>query len=200
MLIGLDFDNTIVSYDTLFHKVATEKNVIPETVPVNKVAVRDHLRKTNQEYIWTEMQGYVYGKRMDEAEAYPGVIEFIRNAKKKGHQLCIVSHKTRYPFLGEQYDLYAAAIQWITHHLTIDEQPLFHEDNYFFEPTKDEKVKRIAACACDVYIDDLPEILQNGYFPASCRRILFDPEKHHVQGVKEIDTMHSWKQIEASLL
>ena len=28
MIFGLDFDNTIVSYDSLFHKVAVELNLI----------------------------------------------------------------------------------------------------------------------------------------------------------------------------
>ena len=29
MRIGIDFDNTIVSYDTLFHKVAVEQGAVP---------------------------------------------------------------------------------------------------------------------------------------------------------------------------
>ena len=44
MRIGLDFDNTIVSYDALFHRVAREQDVVPANTPVNKIAVRDHLR------------------------------------------------------------------------------------------------------------------------------------------------------------
>ena len=48
MLIGLDFDNTIVSYDALFYKVAIEQKVVPASLPVNKVAVRDHLRSINK--------------------------------------------------------------------------------------------------------------------------------------------------------
>ena len=88
MLIGIDFDNTIVSYDTLFHKVAREQGVVPDTTPQNKVAVRDHLRTIGKEDVWTEMQGYVYGARMEEAEAYPGVIDFFRWARAFGLPLC----------------------------------------------------------------------------------------------------------------
>ena len=44
MLVGVDFDNTIVSYDALFWNVALEKKLIPESVPPVKNAVRDHLR------------------------------------------------------------------------------------------------------------------------------------------------------------
>ena len=32
---------------------------------------------------------------------------------------------------------------------------------------------------CDFYIDDLPEILQNQFFPSSCHKILFDPESNY---------------------
>ncbi len=109
MRIGLDFDNTIVSYDQLFHKVALEKSLISHEVPINKVAVRDHLRHTNQEDAWTEMQGYVYGARMNEAIAYPGLKEALHAIKNGGHELFIVSHKTQYPYAGKRYDLHAAS-------------------------------------------------------------------------------------------
>src|SRR5579862_1715508 len=121
MRIGIDFDNTIVSYDALFHKVACERDLIPPDTPVNKVAVRDHLRRIGKEELWTELQGYVYGARMDEALAYPGVIEFLSGAAAAGHELAIVSHKTRHPFLGPQYDLHAAARRWVERHLRQDE-------------------------------------------------------------------------------
>jgi len=72
MRIGIDFDNTLVRYDALFHRVALEEGLIPAGLPVNKNAVRDHLRAQGIEARWTEMQGTVYGARMAEAEAFPG--------------------------------------------------------------------------------------------------------------------------------
>jgi hypothetical protein len=179
MRIGLDFDNTIVSYDALFHKVAREQNVVPPDTPVNKVAVRDYLRRIGREEVWTEMQGYVYGARMDEAQAYPGAIEFLRWASHAGHVLAIVSHKTKHPFLGPQYDLHAAARAWVEQHLSENGNPLIPPGQVFFELTKEEKLARIGDFGCDVFLDDLPEILQAIEFPASTRRILFDPEGHH---------------------
>jgi len=179
MRIGLDFDNTIVSYDSLFHRVALEQGAIPASTPVNKLAVRDYLRKIDQEDRWTEMQGYVYGARMDEAEAYPGVINFIRAARDAGHTLAIMSHKTRHPFMGPQYDLHSAARNWIAHHLQEDGEALIPTAQVFFELTKQEKIARIADFGCDVFIDDLPEILLAADFPKETERFLFDPEEHH---------------------
>ncbi len=201
MLIGFDFDNTIVSYDALFHKVAVEQKVVPATIDVNKVAVRNYLRNMDKENIWTEMQGYVYGERMQEASPFEGVIGFIAEARKQGHELRIVSHKTRFPFMGPQYDLHASAIKWIETHLWQDGIPLFSSDQYFFEQTKDEKIDRITSCGCEVYIDDLPEILLHKHFPETTVKYLFDPEKHHTgENFPALKPVHSWEQLRRELL
>lgn len=194
MLIGIDFDNTIVSYDGLFHKVAVEQGVIPATTPTNKVAVRDHLRAIGKEDIWTEMQGYVYGKRMSEAAAYPGAIEFFRWARATGVPLCIVSHKTRHPFIGPQYDLHQAAHGWIETHLGAGQGALVSPELVFFELTKEAKWGRIAATGCDWFIDDLPEILLAPAFPAKSSRLLFDPEAHHADEAALL-RMENWDDI-----
>ena len=67
MKIGVDFDNTIVSYDKVFHKVALEQSLIKSNLNISKIAVRDYLREQGQNNIWTELQGYVYGERMLDA-------------------------------------------------------------------------------------------------------------------------------------
>ena len=196
MRIGIDFDNTIVSYDALFHKVAREQDLVPANTPVNKLAVRDLLRKTGRENQWTEMQGYVYGARMNEAEAYPGVINFMQAASNAGHTLAIISHKTRHPFLGKQYDLHAAAYAWINQHLLKDDKLLISESKIFFECTKPEKIVRITASQCNVFIDDLPEILQAEGFSPVTERILFDPEQHHQDKIMPgIKSFRNWADI-----
>jgi len=196
MRVGFDFDNTIVSYDALFHKVALEQSLVPPQTPVSKVAVRDYLRKVDREHEWTEMQGYVYGSRMAEAAAYPGVVEFIQMLRDRGIDVLIISHKTKFPFLGPKYDLHAAAADWISASLSDSKGPLFASDRVFFELTKEEKIARIAACACDYFIDDLPEILQMSGFPADTGRLLFDPEKSH-DDQEAFKKFGSWQEIRA---
>lgn len=194
MLIGIDFDNTIVSYDTLFHKVAIEQGVVPGATPRTKVAVRDHLRAIGKEDIWTEMQGYVYGARMGEAEAYPGAIDFLRWARAAHVPVCVVSHKTLHPFIGPKYDLHQAARGWIDTHLLDEQGALVAPDRVFFELTKEAKWSRIAAAGCDSFIDDLPEILLAPAFPQGVSRILFDPEGHHTAEA-ELPRMVNWGDI-----
>jgi len=176
MIIGVDFDNTIVSYDALFHKVATEQELVPASIPRNKTAVRDWLRQQDREDEWTRLQGEVYGARMAEAEIYTGVRDFFQQAQSSGSTLYIISHKTKYPFLGDKHDLHAAARQWL------EAQGFFSDTGWglprecvFFELTKEEKIARISACGCHVFIDDLPEILSAPDMPTDLARILFDP-------------------------
>lgn len=193
MIIGLDFDNTIVSYDELFFKVAREQSVVPADTAPTKVAVRDYLRSIDRESVWTEMQGYVYGARMKEAAAYPGVLEFLRWARKADHVVTIVSHKTKHPFLGVQYDLHKAARGWVEQHLNPEGQPLISADRIFFELTKPEKLARISRLNCDVFLDDLPEILNADDFPLTTRPILFDPGNHHPEhSLPNGAVVHSW--------
>ncbi|MBB3212999.1 hypothetical protein FHW67_002287 [Herbaspirillum sp. Sphag1AN] len=194
MRIGLDFDNTIVSYDSLFHAVAVEKSLVPAQTPVSKVEVRDYLRAVGNEPAWTELQGYVYGARMDQAEAYPGFVEFVHAARENNVELVIVSHKTKYPFLGPQYDLHAAAGGWIASALRDDKGSFFPDGSVFFELTKEAKIARIAACRCDYFIDDLPEILRMPGFPVDTGRLLFDPEQCH--GTDDVTARFgSWYEI-----
>lgn len=198
MRIGLDFDNTIVSYDALFHRVAVEQGAVPADLPVSKLAIRDYLRRQDREDIWTEMQGYVYGARMNEALAYPGVIEFLCWARDEGLNVSIISHKTRYPYTGPRYDLHRAAYEWVSIHLEDGGRPLVEPEAVFFELTKEEKIARIGAVGCDYYIDDLPEILLDREFPAATRGILFDPEGHH-ENAAALFRMGSWDEIKTHL-
>jgi hypothetical protein len=179
MRVGLDFDNTIVSYDSLFHKVASEAGWIPPGFPVSKVEVRDHLRRIDQEAAWTEMQGYVYGARMAEAQAYPGLKEFLAWARTAGLAVLIISHKTRHPFLGPKYDLHEAARGWIAASLQDGTEPLVKPGDVFFESTQEDKMQRIRERRCDLYVDDLPEVLLAPGFPRATEPLLFDPEGHH---------------------
>lgn len=168
MLIGVDFDNTIVSYDTLFHRVAADRGLIPASLPASKRAVRDYLREAGREDAWTEMQGEVYGARLDEAEPFPGVLDFFRACRANELAVVIVSHKTRHPYRGESYDLHAAARRWLAQHGLADIA-------VHLELTKAAKLARIAALGCTHFIDDLPEILGDPAFPATVRKVLFDP-------------------------
>ena len=130
---------------------------------------------------------------MDEAQAFPHVIQVIQHLKAKGHTLAIVSHKTKYPYLGKQYDLHAAARGWIEKYLCENSSPLILSENIFFELIKEAKLARIAQFNCDIFIDDLPEILLAPNFPLTTQGFLFDPEGQHLtMQLANIKMISSW--------
>lgn len=174
--IGIDFDNTIACYDGVFHKAAVEKGLIPETIGTSKSAVRDYLRAIGQEDAWTELQGYIYGARMELAIPYPGVGRFFVACRSKEIPAFIISHKTQTPFLGPKYDLHEAAKTWLEH------QKFSWKPPAFFELTLPEKLNRIAQQKCTVFIDDLPELLAEKEFPQGVQKILFDPHCIYPEG------------------
>jgi FMN phosphatase YigB (HAD superfamily) len=200
MRIGLDFDNTIACYDGVFHAAAVERGLVPAELPTDKTSVRNHLRAIGREDDWTELQGYVYGARMDLVSPYPGVADFIAAAQRAGHELYIVSHKTRTPFRGPAYDLHEAARGFLAAHGLTDRIP---EDHAYFELTLAQKLARISALQLDAFVDDLPELLAEPALPATCRAILFDPDGHAPDGVwkgRRFERHADWRGIEAALL
>ncbi len=198
--IGVDFDNTIVCYDEVFHRVAFEQGLIPASVPVSKGSVRAYLRSLDQEDAWTAMQGYVYGVRMIEAPAFPGVLGFFRRLVQGGASVFIVSHKTRYPYLGPKYDLHRAALEWLEKNgfFAADRIGL-PPDRVFLELTKQQKLERIGALACTHFIDDLPEFLAEPTFPHGVQRLLFDPQEEYPD-LTEFPRARSWSQLHKELL
>ncbi len=193
--IGIDFDNTLVSYDRAFHTVAVQEGLIPASIAVDKLAVRNFLRDAGKEADWTALQGLVYGNNMHLAELYDGVADVLNALKAAPQcQLFIVSHKTRFPYAGTRYDLHNSARNWIDSVFVTHTQAIAHE-HIFFEETKNAKVKRIAEIACDVFIDDLPEILMHPDFPAETKKILFDPLNNYLSNQDFSHRVSHWKEI-----
>jgi hypothetical protein len=200
-IIGIDFDNTLVSYDALFHRVACEQGLIAPDFPVNKTAVRDHLRREGREPAWTEMQGVVYGTRIVEAAPFPGAVEFIRAALARGWTVQIVSHKTKTPYLGEPVDLHAAARRWLEAVGIVGGPAGLPEANVSLELTRQDKLRRIATLGCEVFIDDLPEFLLEPDFP-DITRLLFDPAhatRAQLPAGSSIRPISSWAEIQTEV-
>lgn len=195
MIIGVDFDNTIVSYDAIFHRVAAERGLIPMDVLRTKTAVRDYLRAQGKDAVFTELQGDVYGPRLVEAEIFPGVREFFLACRDRGVPVKIISHKTRFPYAGQPHDLHAAAQGWLEHNefFAVDGVALPRE-SVFLEPSKAAKLARIAAEGCTHFIDDLPEFLAEPAFPARAQRVLFDP-MNAFSDATGLTRLQSWAEV-----
>ncbi len=179
MRLGLDFDNTLVCYDEVFFQTARDYGWISASCPPRKESVKASVIENQSEEAWTQLQGVVYGTRMEQASLFPGVRKALRWALDQGYNLYLISHKTRYPYLGPQYDLIAAAQNWISSNLRDDIGILIPEDQHFFEPSKIAKIDRILTLECKTFIDDLPEILE-ALPQERFQRVLFQPGSHQL--------------------
>ena len=190
MILGLDFDNTLICYDELFYQVALDKDLIPSDLSKTKNTVRDYLRQVGKEDDWILLQGEVYGSRILEATAFEGMQETLKKIAAQSERMFLISHKTRTPYMGRQYDLHQAARGWLDGHAFFDVEGLgWHENQVFFELTKEEKVQRIVQLGCTHYIDDLPEILR--LLPDTVQKILFAPHKQEPIP-KEWERLDEW--------
>ena len=133
MNIGIDFDNTIASYDKLFHEVALDENYIDRSWDGSgKTKLRNYLRsQPDGEKTWMKLQGLVYGKYMHCAEMMPGVANFILSCKLRNHKVFIVSHKTEYGhYDSTRTPLRNIAFDWMS------SQGFFNQNVFGLNPEK----------------------------------------------------------------
>ena len=202
MNIGIDFDNTIASYDKLFHEVALDENYIDRSWDGSgKTKLRNYLRsQPDGEKTWMKLQGLVYGKYMHCAEMMPGVANFILSCKLRNHKVFIVSHKTEYGHYDlERISLRKEALKWMKSNRFFDSEYFgIDKKNVFFAETREEKVEKIAHLKCNWFIDDLPDVFKENHFPSKTKKILFgfsDPEL-----LNDTVVLGSWRNISDKIL
>ena len=190
-VIGVDFDNTIVSHDYIVSKLAYEKNYVNESETVPKKHIRDSVRRLpNGETKWQELQAEIYGRRMEEAVLMDGVREFFGLCRKNRFKVYVVSHKTEFSNLGKSpVNLRIAALNWMKENglgLSLD--------NVYFESTRQEKIERVKKLKCTHFIDDLDETFAEFSFPSGVEKILYDPQAHRSY-LPDIRIARTWKEI-----
>ena len=163
-------------------------------VATDKQAVRDFLRAAGRNDDWTELQGLVYGEAMSEAKPYVGVAEFFAEALRNDSTIFVISHRTRHPYLGPRHDLHAAARAWLAvQGLAGSSQMTIPEANVFLEVSLEDKLRRIAEQQCDVFIDDLPELLLHPDFPLEVERVCFDPTNRCLEA--DLQRVAAWSEL-----
>jgi len=198
--IGIDFDNTIACYDRSFPFVANLLGLLnqPEADSKSKVKKQLGLQK-NGDINWQHLQGKVYGRYMLEATIFPGFIEFLYLSKLRGHQLYIISHKTKFGhFDKELVPLRDQAFKWLDiNDLVGDSVFAIPKKNIYFEETREDKINRINELDCTYFIDDLSEIFAHGLFPANTKKILFN---NRIDEPNDISLCPSWREISKIIL
>jgi hypothetical protein len=200
--IGVDFDNTIACYDTVFFKVAHDMGCLPGHSELTKTEVKKMLLDLDGgDLLWQKIQGQVYGKYMRQATIYPGFIEFLWLSKLRGDEVCVISHKSKYGHFDERkIKLREAAKTWIEENLVkaTFSQAFSEVNQIHFESSRKEKVDRVSQIGCDIFIDDLREVFDEAHFPAKTEKILFSLEQPADSKIiyKQFD---SWRKISGYL-
>lgn len=198
MIVGIDFDNTLVDYEGLFHREAVRRGLVPSSTGRDKLSVRNALRQDGRDEDFTLLQGYVYGPGILEAPAYPGALDVVERLLAAGCSVYVISHKTRRPYRGPAYDLHEAARRWLEVRGFLA-PGMLPPENVLLEPALDAKLRQIGTTGCSFFVDDLPEFLCHADFPPATERLLFDPLGHHA-GEQSLRRFASWREIGAFLL
>jgi hypothetical protein len=196
-IVGVDFDNTILTYDEVLSRIARERGLLGGEAARTKREIRDHIRRLpGGEIEWQKCQALSYGPRIGEARLIEGVPEFFRRCREEGVKVYVVSHKTensRYDTTGT--NLREAALGWMVANGFFEAEGLgLRRDQVFFAATRAEKIERVKQLGCTHFIDDLEETFLEERFPAGTVRLLYEPAGESTPP-PEVTRMKSWRQI-----
>jgi hypothetical protein len=202
VIIGIDFDNTIASYDELMHRLAAEWGWVPAAVPKNKKLIRDAIRALpDGESKWRTLQTYSYGPGMSNARPMDGVKNFFARCKELEIPVWIVSHKTEFANFGDPtVNLRQAAFDWLSQQSFLASERFgIGRERVFFESTREEKIERIRSLGITHFVDDLEETFLEESFPEGVEQILFAPQSKS-NTASRWSTFPTWPDIERHLL
>lgn len=193
MLLGLDFDNTLVQYDNVFYQLATEKNLIDQSIAPTKTAIRNYLRQKGLDHQFTSLQAEAYGPRILEANPAPGMLDSLRSLSEQGIPMTLISHKTKTPYAGPAYPLREHAKEWLEKYGFFEQPFCWDTERIYFAETKEEKIQKIIELKCKIYIDDLPEIIK--LLPSNIHGIHYNPNNSEIN-TKALRMRH-WNELSA---
>ncbi len=196
--IGVDLDNTIVSYDEVLFNAALEINLIETSNPKGKKAIRDAVRRLSGGDIkWQKLQAEIYGPRMSFAKLINGVKSFFLQCREKSIPVYIISHKTEFAnYDSTSTNLRKSALKWLDTNNFFNRAGigLDKSSNVYFESTRQDKIARIKNLGCTYFIDDLEETFLEKIFPDGINKILFD--RHNEYELQEnVSVCNTWSEI-----
>ena len=197
--IGIDLDNTIISYDDVFQLAANKFGLLDNNNCLSKESLRNQIRnQKNGEKKWQKLQGYVYGEGINEAVLFPGVYRFLWRCKERKIDVEIVSHKTEFGhFDSKKISLRDSATNFLINHGLLDNKnPLINKVTY--KNNKKEKIDYIKQNNYECFIDDLEEIIFSEELEDQ-KGILFSRDNLSVKNSNNV-IAQSWEEISQSVL
>lgn len=196
MIVGLDFDNTVIGYDEAIYRYAVGNGLCGCAVKKDKKAIRDAVRLLEDgEMKWRKLQAYIYGPGIGGGVLNRGAAGFAKKCVDQGIRVNIISHKTRFAASDETgTDLRESALSWMRTSGFLKDAGLSEKD-VFFEDTRAEKIQRLICLKCTHFVDDLEETFHEPSFPENVVKILFSPHSGRTVRDGGIVTVRSFDEI-----
>ena len=173
--IGVDLDNTIACYERVFEPIAQQMGLISERAEGwTKLQIRETLQKKRKERSLDAVAGRGLWPR--DATGLPPLSEFesiFSKQRRRGHEIWIVSHRSRRPAVGAPHDLWLSAFQWLNTAGLLRPEGKVSRNRLLLAPTREAKVREIIRIGCTDFIDDLPEVFSHPLFPGKYSRPSF---------------------------
>ena len=175
--IGLDLDNTIINYNCAFSTKAIEYGWVKSKLSKNQIK-ETLLNEDGNDLRWQKLQSIVYSDDIGLSNIFDGVITFLEYAKKEKHNVYIISHKTKFSNFDPSKEFWNSAIKYLHDTKILDKttNSLIKKTNIFFCPTLNEKIKKIDELQCDLFLDDLEQVVSHTDMPTSTIAIHFTPD------------------------
>lgn len=193
--IGIDLDNTLINYDRAFYATALDQGYIAPDIGMNKQTVRDRVRsRPDGESLWQWLQARVYGPEIGRAQLMTGAMDFLQRCHRLGIRAWIISHKSRFAAAApDGCDLRNAALAWLEQQQILDEAHTgLGREAVCFADTRGEKLQTIASCGCELFVDDLLEVLTEPAFPPTVRRLWLSGRGSAPEGIQ---TCRNWFEV-----
>ena len=197
--IGTDLDNTVVCYEDIIRDFGRSAIGTLEEVDETKRGIRDFLRKEGRESEWTYFQGELYGPLMKDAKPYRNALKTLKEFRKHGHEVFVVSHRSNKPYGGQDYDLHGFARLWIDKNLV--GSGVFTEEEVdkkvFLLESREDKIKKVRELEINVFVDDLRTVLMDPSFPERTKKFHF--QGYSLPGEDDVKTVDSWDEVHAQI-
>jgi len=168
--IGIDLDNTIIDYSLAYEVISRQFGL--ETELIDRESIRSFLRLQDDGNEWQRFQSILYTEGLISARPANGVDKFFELCRQQKVEISIISHKTeKTPIHFGNKNLRQCAVEWLNENCLVPN--LVNHDHLYFCATQSEKVLTTNELGCDVFVDDLVEVLVHPELSKNTRKVLY---------------------------
>lgn len=199
LYVGIDLDNTVLSYDKLLRKLAIEMDYADQACPKRPKDIRLALRtyannEIEGEKRWQKLQDMVYNTRIDDAEIDPYFKAAVAAIRDLGGTVALITQKEENLELPPSQQLRDKVMETLRKRKFFEHEGYdLKEENVHFCRTFGEKIAKIRELRLETYIDDRAEIFEHPLFPKRTFGIRLG------EAIPKVFSVQSWPEITAAI-